>query len=392
MKNAVKIALGVILFILVAILLGRVLPVPAFYSDFMSLYHAVAGWQQGHSFYDFGTQQSMMFETTRIAKPDFDIELYPYFPYPPWYLIGTFFLGWLSFEWAYRTWLIINVGILALSALLVTANEKREIKTGAIIAFILYFPAVGLYVIGNYTLPVLVGAALLLYAARKEDAPLSALGIALMTFKPHIGILLGLFGYGWMWMQNAPFARRARWVTPLAGIILAALGWLLEPNWISGLYNAMYTWQTSSYIQTCTYCSSPANLIMRFLGTEAGMLSSSLPSILLFALAAILVWLRRKFAFSDLEKTIAVAAALTAVVLPYMVNYDYVILLIPLTIAFVRYKNRLQRIFIAFLYLLPWVGIVIGRAGSVYITLTGVALFFFLLFVREPELEALQKA
>lgn len=380
MKNAVKIVIGIILFVLIAILLGRVLPVPVFYSDFMSLYHAVSGWQQGHSFYDFKTQQTLMFETTRIAKPDFDIELYPYFPYPPWYLIGTFFLGWLSFEWAYRTWLILNVGMLMLSAMLVTANEKREVKIGAILAFIFYFPAVGLYVIGNYTLPVLVGAALLLYAARKEDAPLSVLGIVLMTFKPHIGIFLGLFGYGWLWTQKALFARQARWMTPLAGIILAAFGWILEPNWVSGLYQAMYTWQTANYIQTCTYCSSPANLIMRFIGTEAGMLSSSLPSLLLFLLAASLVWLRRKSVFSDLEKTIAVAAVLTAVVLPYMVNYDYVILLIPLTIAFLRYQNRQQRIFIAFLYILPWIGIVIGRASSVYITLTGVALFVFFLF------------
>jgi len=385
MKNAMKIILGVSLFILIAILLGRVTPIPTIYSDFMSLYHALSGWQQGYSFYDFTTQQALMFETTHLPKPDFKIELYPYFPYPPWYLAGTFFLAWLPFAWAYRTWLIINLGMLALSALLITSTQTREKRIWAVAAYILYFPAVGLFAVGNYTLPVLLGTAIFLYAVKREDAPLSALGLALLTFKPHIGILLALFGYGWLWTQKATFAIRARWMTLAAGLFLAMLGWLIEPNWISGLFNAIYTWQTASYIQTCTYCSSPANIIMRLIRSEAGMLSSSFLSILLFVVAAGLVWIQRKKIFSSIQKTMAIAAALTAVVLPYMVNYDYVILLIPLTVAFFLYQDRPHRIFVAALYILPWIGIFIGRAGNIFITLTGVALFAFFLFVDKPK-------
>ncbi len=238
MKKVIKITTGLILFILLAVLIGRFLPVPTFHSDFMSLYHALSGWQQGHSFYDFKTQQALMFETTEFSKPDFKIELYPYFPYPPWYVIGTFFLAWLPFDWAYRTWLLINLGMLALVALLMTPQEDIKKRINAIAAYILYFPAVGLFVVGNYTLPVLLGTALFLYAVKKEDAPLTALGLALLTFKPHIGILIALFGYGWLWSQKATFAIRTRWMTLLAGLLLAALGWLIEPNWISGLQMA----------------------------------------------------------------------------------------------------------------------------------------------------------
>ena len=47
-------------------------------------------------------------------------------------------------------------------------------------------------VVGNYTLPVLLGSSLFIYAANKKDASLIAISLALMTFKPHIGFFMAL--------------------------------------------------------------------------------------------------------------------------------------------------------------------------------------------------------
>jgi len=127
-----KILAQVILFFLLAIALGGILLLPALRSDFMSLYHALTGWRAGASFYDFAVQHKLILQTA----PGISIEQYPYFPYPPWYGGAFFFLAFLPFDWAYRTWTIINLGMLALSAHLLTANQDKRTRLLALIAFI----------------------------------------------------------------------------------------------------------------------------------------------------------------------------------------------------------------------------------------------------------------
>ncbi len=379
MAKYLKIVAGIVLFVVFAILMGRFLPTPVFYSDFMCLYHALLAWSKGFSFYDFAQQQKLMFETTQFSQPQFNIQLFQYFPYPPWYAGFTFFLLWLPYDWAYHTWTIINVGLLVLSANLLSARQNPRIRPLAVAAAIFYFPSLGLIVVGNYTLPVLLGGALFIYAARKEESILAAVGIALMTFKPHIGIFMALFAFGWLWLQKTVFARNARWMSIIAGLILGLIGFMIEPQWIISFPRSIYLFQTSSYMHACTYCISLSNILMGLVNSQANPNSSGLLSLLLLAIALILVWLRRTDVFSSVEKMMSVAVALTAVGLSYMVHYDFVILLIPLLLLFFREKNSKARFLYILLYLLPWLRIFSDLTGNIILTLTGIAIFARLL-------------
>ncbi len=372
MFRFVKIFASTLLFVLLAIALGGVLPQPALRSDFMSLYHALAGWRAGASFYDFAAQYQLILKTA----PGISIEQYPYFPYPPWYGGTFFFLAFLPFDWAYRTWTILNLGILALSAHLLSTDLDKRTRLFALIAFILFFPSVGLIGVGNYTLPVLLGGALFIFATRKEDAPLAALALALLTFKPHIGFIIALSGFVWLMTQKTIFARRARGMTIAAGFILAGIGFAIEPRWPLTFPQSILTWQASPYIHACSYCGNLATMLARV----SGDVSTYAVSGVLLLLAITLAYAWRKNISDNPAALISLSAALTGFVLPYMVNYDYVILLIPLTYAFTHSASPKIRAALIALYLLPWLSFVFGRAsGNIILAITGVTLFLLLL-------------
>jgi hypothetical protein len=357
--------------------------VPVFYSDFMSLYHALLGWSKGASFYDFSLQHQLML----VTNPHVSLQVYPYFPYPPWYAAATFFLAWLSFEWAYRTWMILNIGMLVFSAHLLTINQPERIRLLAWIVAVLYLPSFGLLVVGNYTVPVLLGGALLIYAIQRESAFQTALGFGLLTFKPHIGFLMALACFIWLLFQRSVFAQRARWMTIVTGCVLFGIGFIVEPHWLTSFQKSIYSWQRAPYIRTNEYSAGPAHIITYLTGHQLGPIAANWISGALFLLCIFLIWFKRDHVFNNIRDIIGLMASLTVVVLPYKVNYDFVILLIPFAVVFDRYEIFRIRFLLMFIYILPWLGLVLDRTiGNFILTLTGATLFFMLLFGARTEL------
>ena len=123
-RHSIKSLVKILSLIFLSVVLGKVFPVPVFYSDFMTLYHALLGWSKGASFYDY----SLQLQLSLVTVPNGSLQVYPYFPYPPWYAGATFFLAWLSYEWAYRTWMILNIGMLVFSAHLLNINQPKRIR------------------------------------------------------------------------------------------------------------------------------------------------------------------------------------------------------------------------------------------------------------------------
>ena len=257
------------------------------------------------------------------------------------------------------------------------------------IAAVLYLPSLGLIVVGNYALPVLLGGALLIYAIQRESAFQTALGFGLLTFKPHIGFLMALASFIWLLYQRSVFAQRARWMTIVTGCVLFGIGFIVEPQWLTSFPKYIYSWQTftSSYIPINEISAGPAHIITYLTGHQLGPLAANWISGALFLLCILLIWFNRDHVFHNVRDIIGLMASLTVVVLPYKVNYDFSILLIPLAVAFDRYENIRIRFVLMFIYILPWLCLVLDRSiGNFILTLMGAALFFLILFGTRMEL------
>jgi len=380
MKHFLKTFPFIIVFMATAVVVGIFTPLPVIHSDFMSLYHALLGWSRGASIYDFALQQSLMFKT----QPGFSIALYPYFPYPPWYAGTFFFLSYLSFEQAYRAWLFINLGMLVCSAILLTSGQASRIRLIAIVLFVLYFPSLGLLLVGNYGLPVILGGALFIYAVRKEDTWLTAAGLALMTYKPHIGLFMILSGVLFLLRQKPELVKRVFWKTIATGGVLALIGFFIEPAWLVSFPKSIFSWQSSGYIDQCGYCAGSGNMLMRLVDDQAGPASARLVSLVLLAAAGTAIWLRREQLFSRPETAISIGACLTAIASPYMVNYDYVLLLIPLMILFTLDDRKRTQVLLGLAYVLPWFGLFLSRTGGNALLLGTDLVLFFVLFYFNP--------
>ncbi len=63
-----------------------------------------------------------------------------------------------------------------------------------ILAAVLFIPAFGLLIVGQYSAPVLLGMALFVWGAQRQSPTSLAAALGLMTFKPHIGLFAGLAG------------------------------------------------------------------------------------------------------------------------------------------------------------------------------------------------------
>ena len=100
----------------------------------------------------------------------------------------------------------VNLGLLAVSVSLLTPGWKPFPRSLALLAAVLFIPTFGLLVVGQYTLPVLLGAALFIHAARKGSSSLAATGLLLLTFKPHIGGLILLACLAWLLLERTPFS------------------------------------------------------------------------------------------------------------------------------------------------------------------------------------------
>ncbi len=372
-----KIGIVVLLFVIFAVIFGAFAPIPVMYSDFMSLYHAVSGWKMGHSIYDYAFQHTLMMQT----KPDKSIAIFPYFPYPPWYAGTFFFLSYLSFEHAYSMWFILNLGILTLSVQLLMAETSLKIRVTAVAVFLSFFPAYGLLVVGNYTLPVLLGGALFIYEVRRRSASLSAIGLVLMTYKPHVGLFMALAGLIYLLRQKSEFTKQTFLKILVPAMIVLLIGFIIEPDWIVTFPGSLFSWQASSTINVCTYCASVANTITRVASNRAGPLSSGMISLILLAATGTWIWFCRKNIFDSAEASISVGATLTAIVSPYMVNYDFVILIIPISILFLMPHKKRFGIWLALMILAPSLTMVFGRAiGNMVLLAIDMILFLIFLY------------
>jgi hypothetical protein len=346
------------------------LPIPP-YLDFQVLYHANLGLTQGIALYDRAGQAEMIARLAGVTPKQ--VFILP-FPYPPWYALATLPLALLPIETAARLWFGLNLSMLLASVWLLTDGWKPALRLASFLAAIVFLPVIGTLYVGQFVFPVLLGASLMTYALRRENIFLTALAAALLTFKPHLGGPLAAAALIYLFLRRDDFSRRARTAILVTAILLFAFGFLADPAWPVNYLHSLLGFRDIPGVSSCGLCASlPVGLVALLTGqTDIG---PALPlGVALFVLLFAALTRFRREIFQKPESLVSASILITLLADPYLLNYDFALLLVPLLLI-VSSARRAEWFCLILAYLLPpfFIGI-FGRSGSLYLPLAALLL------------------
>jgi hypothetical protein len=282
-------------------------------------------------------------------------------------------LALLPIQIAARVWFEINLLILILSIVLMTDGWPVHKRIWAGLAAILFLPVLGSLVIGQYGFPILLGASLYGYALKNRNAFLTAVAAVLLTFKPHLGIFILITGLIFLFLQRNDYGRRGLMAIIGAGLLLFAIGFLASPLWPLDYYHSLTGFKD---VSQCHQCNSLPMVIAGSFGR--GFAQAVWLAMGLLILSAI--WLSVEWKKLSIEPSLLVAGATIAILLisPYLQNYDYILLLLPL-FALAYRADRLDWVWLTLAYLLPFAGFgFFGEAGNVSLVISSCICFVLL--------------
>jgi len=359
------IALAVIM-VVVALYVPNSLPA---HSDFSAIYNTDLALVHRVPIYDLAQVEALAVQYAGIPPEKFFLAR---FPYPPWYALSTFYLGLMPAKAAATLWFEINLVMLFLSVWLLTYGWPGRWRLLAFPLALFFFPVLGALSVGQYDFPVLLGASLLMYSLRKENVPLTVLGIVLLTFKPHIGGLILLFVLGWLIYNKRDLGRRIMRPFLVAAAVLFLIGFIADPAWIVSYPKMLLNYQDEGNVAGCSECASLPVWLAR--GLLDGSLTSALwiGFVLLLALLVVIFFLR---SYLDAhEIVLSMALLVTLLVSPYLYNYDFLLLLVPFAVLISR-GNLVEKIVVILCYLLPTFALVLyGREGNISLLIVSIVL------------------
>jgi len=330
-------------------------------SDFSAIYYADLALVRGVHIYNIPAVESIALKESGIPSKFFFL---PRFPYPPWFALSTFYLGLLPIRAAATLWFELNLVMLFFSIWLLTDQWPRRMRLISFPLALLFLPIIGTLSVGQYDFPTLLGTALLLFSLRKENAILSALGAALLTFKPHIGGLILLSALIYLLLRKDNFGRRALRFILIVGIFLFIVGFIADPAWPINYPGMLFNYQNEGNVTSCSECASLPILLSRW------FFDGSLTQAIIIAVVLLLVFVLLLFLFrSELLKSPALfltfSLLITLIVSPYLYNYDFMLLLIPLMLLINTKKVFINKILIILCYIGPTFAIaLLGREGN----------------------------
>ncbi len=349
-------------------------------SDFSALYNTDLALVHRIPIYDLPRVEALAVQHSDISPEKFFLAR---FPYPPWYALSTFYLGFLPDSAAAALWFELNLVMLFLSVWLLTDGWSGRPRLIAFPLALFFLPVLGALAVGQYDFPVLLGTALLVYSLRKDNVALTVLGMVLLTFKPHIGALILLSALGWLIASRSNFGRSALRFILLAGVVLLAAGFLADPNWIVSYPAMLLDYQNEGNVATCSECASlPVWLSRWFFG---GSLANAIWIALTLLICFVIVFYFIHSSLRSHELFLSAATLATLLVSPYLYNYDFILLLVPFA-ALINRGNLIQKISVGLCYLAPTFLILFyGRAGNISLLLATLVMAALLyLCIRRP--------
>ncbi len=364
MKRILHFLLSTLLIIIFLLVIAIYIPIPLDpYQDFQVLHRADSGILHGIPLYDQADQAQQVADELGVSV---DRVLVLPFPYPPWYAVFTLPLALLSIDVAVRMWFLLNIAMLLASVWLLTDGWQPRKRLYSFIASFLFLPILGALIVGQYVFPTILGMALIVYALKHQRVGLIALGMALSTFKPHIGIFLLLAVIVHLLLRRDEFGRRAFWATALAGFVLFLVGFIADRAWIITYPHSLFNFKN---VSECEICVSLPLSITWLIGLGFDQ-SAPVAGILLIALIALFIGSRpalsliEGYRLGD-EAFVAFFVCVPLLVNPYLLNYDFAFVLVPLFYLAGSAQSKWDWLWIALIFLLPWAGLILfERAGN----------------------------
>ncbi len=364
-------AAGAIVLFLIALAMTPIVPTRP-YLDFQVLYQTDMGLLRGIPVYDYAGQVQMIAQLAGV-QPD-QVALLP-FPYPPWYALGTIWLAWLPIGMAARVWFGINLLLLFTSIALLTEGWQPIKRVAAFGLAFFFLPVLGSLLVGQYTFPLLLGASLMIHALQRENAPATTVAAILLTLKPHLGALLLLGVLIYLWQQKNAFGRRAMLYMLGSGILLFLAGFLADPAWPLNYVRSLLGFQKAGEVPSCVLCAGLPAIIGNHLDADHGLrVGLVLGAIILVTLA--ILWARRlRGVLQEPARLVAVISLIVLLVSPYLLNYDFLLLLVPLAMLAGESYGPGGWLLIGLAYGLPFLVMgLLGRQGNFIFPLDAILL------------------
>jgi hypothetical protein len=266
---------------------------------------------------------------------------------------------------AVRLWFGLNLLTLFASIWLMTDGWAAYKRLIAFLPPFLFLPVLGTLFVGQYVFPVLLGAALWFYAAEREKPILVALAFALLTFKPHLGVLILLAGLVSLGFRKDAFGRRSLIYTLVIAVVLSALGFLADPAWPLNYFHSLVSFGQIPGVSSCTLCASLPAAIVRLVNWRAGF--SLAPILALVIFMAVSIWwsLTRPAVVYFPVPLLTLSVFMALLASPYLLNYDFVLLLLPFFVLIKQPRTRLEYLYLALAYLLPVITFIfLGSPGN----------------------------
>lgn len=359
-------------FMLLIIMFGIALYVPnslPVNSDFSAIYNTDLALVNRVPIYDLPKVEVLAQQHSGIPPENFFLAR---FPYPPWYALSTFYLGFMSARSAATLWFELNLVMLFLSIWFLTDGWPGRLRLIAFPLGLFFLPVLGALSVGQYDFPVLLGTSLLIYALRKENITLITIGTVLLTFKPHAGALILLSVLGWLIGNRSAFGRHVIRPLSMAGVILVAVGFIADPEWIISYPKMLLSYQNEGNVSACSECASLPVWLSRWF-FDGSLATATMVAAMLFVILIILFYFVRSSLQSH-EFFLTAALLITLLISPYLYNYDFLLLLAPFTVL-ARRGSLLQIIIVLICYFIPsFALLLLGRAGNISLILVTIIL------------------
>ena len=355
----------VIVMFVIALYVPTSLPVN---SDFSAIYNTDLALVNRIPIYDLPKVEVLAQQHSGIPPKNFFLAR---FPYPPWYALSTFYLGFMSARAAATLWFELNLVMLFLSILFLTDGWPGRLRLISFPLGLFFLPVLGALSVGQYDFPVLLGTALLIYSLRKENVALTIIGAVLLTFKPHVGTLILLSVLGWLIGSRSSFGRRVIRPLLIAGVVLFAIGFIADPAWIISYPKMLLSYQNEGNVSACSECASLPVWLSRWF-FDGSLSTATMIAVVLFVILIFLFY----FVLPSLkspELLLTAALLITLLVSPYLYNYDFLLLLVPFAVL-PKQGNLLQIIIVLICYFIPsFALLLLGRAGNISLIVVSIA-------------------